>query len=104
MADENNPYSAPSSGLGVRITPIVPRLGHAFGRLLLTASLVFVLHILYLHSRFPGLYDATSKPVTYWPEIAEMVSGALAAITAFVGLPIFWQSRKALLMSVKTRN
>ena len=91
-----NPYAPPESDSGSDRFSLLPAIGFLFGLLLLAASAGSVLYIVYLNLRFPGLYDPTTRPITYWPEIDAMVFGALAVITGAVGLPIFWKSRTSL--------
>ena len=91
-----NPYAPPESDSGSARFSLLPAIGVTIGLLLLAASAGSVLYIVYLNLRFPGLYDPTSRPITYWPEIDAMVFGALAVIIGAVGLPIFWKSRTSL--------
>jgi hypothetical protein len=91
-----NPYPPTTQSVDRRTYPVLPLIGLAIGSILLLGFTLSSLTIVYLYVRYPGLYDPSSQPVTYWPEIGAMVNALIALLTGMIGTPVLWKSIVAL--------
>ena len=94
--ETENPYTPSALSVGRRSFPVLPIIGLAIGSILLLGFALSSLTILYLYVRYPGLYDPSSRPVTYWPEIGAMVNTVVAFVTGVIGTPVLWKSIAAM--------
>lgn len=94
--ETENPYTPSALCAGRRPYPVLPIIGLAIGSILFLGFALSSLTIIYLYVRYPGLYDDSSRPVTYWPEIGAMVNSVIAFVTGVIGTPVLWKSIVAL--------
>lgn len=94
--ETENPYTPSALCVGRRPYPVLPIIGLLIGSIFLLGFTLSSLTIVYLYVRYPGLYDPSSRPVTYWPEIGAMFNTVIAFLTGVIGTPVLLKSIAAM--------